>query len=431
MDKWVIMFKGGVETQEFFSIEMAHTFEAEGYNVYWFDLLVSQESSLLLQSFLEQNRCKEIIIFTFNFSGISGETGLYGDEWKTGNLWDEYELPVYNMVVDHPLYYHKAIALRPKRYVQLSIDFNHIQYMKRFFPEVNASSAYESAKSDKTEICVARDEDYFLPLGGTGINLNREIVPDKDYLPLDERPIDVIFTGNYTPPQTFEKYLVNMDPDSRAFFHQLVRENIDRPDEITERLLEEKLIREAVAYDTDSLRAVMPNLMYVDLSVRFFYRAKVITTLADNGIKVHTYGAGWNLAECKKPENIVIHGNVDSRKCLDMLSQSKLSVNVMPWFKRGAHDRIFNSMLNGAAVVSDGSEYICRCFDKDSILMYNLNDLQSDEGCEMLAGQVKELLKDRDRLENMVSMGYSLCIKKHTWAARTMEFIDKCLKIMV
>ena len=63
--------------------------------------------------------------------------------------------------------------------------------------------------------------------------------------------------------------------------------------------------------------------------------------------------------------------------------------------------------------------------------MYNLNDLQSDEGCEMLAGQVKELLKDRDRLENMVSMGYSLCIKKLTWAARTMEFIDKCLKIMV
>ena len=89
MDKWVIMFKGGVETQEFFSIAMAHTFEAEGYNVYWFDLLVRQESSLLLQSFLEQNRCKEIIIFTFNFSGISGEAGLYGDEWKTGNLWDE------------------------------------------------------------------------------------------------------------------------------------------------------------------------------------------------------------------------------------------------------------------------------------------------------------------------------------------------------
>ncbi len=27
--------------------------------------------------------------------------------------------------------------------------------------------------------------------------------------------------------------------------------------------------------------------------------------------------------------------------------------------------------------------------------MYNLNDLQSDEGCEMLAGQVKELLKDK------------------------------------
>lgn len=30
----------------------------------------------------------------------------------------------------------------------------------------------------------------------------------------------------------------------------------------------------------------------------------------------------------------------------------------MPWFKQGAHDRVFNSMLNGAVCVTDTSGYL-------------------------------------------------------------------------
>ena len=91
----------------------------------------------------------------------------------------------------------------------------------------------------------------------------------------------------------------------------------------------------------------MPNLMFVDLSIRFYFRAEVIARLADSGIKVHTFGAGWDMLECRHPENIITAGNVSSQECLDMISRSKISVNVMPWFKQGAHDRVFNSMLNG------------------------------------------------------------------------------------
>ena len=49
----------------------------------------------------------------------------------------------------------------------------------------------------------------------------------------------------------------------------------------------------------------MPNAMFADLSVRFYYRAKVIATLADAGVKIHTFGAGWDMLECKHPENII------------------------------------------------------------------------------------------------------------------------------
>ena len=31
----------------------------------------------------------------------------------------------------------------------------------------------------------------------------------------------------------------------------------------------------------------------------------------------------------------------------------------MPWFKDGAHDRVFNSILNGTVSVTDTSKYLC------------------------------------------------------------------------
>ena len=69
-----------------------------------------------------------------------------------------------------------------------------------------------------------------------------------------------------------------------------------------------------------------------------------------------------------------MHGGDNSQKCHDMLSQSKISLNVMPWFKNGIHDRIFNSCLNGAVSLSDSSIYIDELFtDRQNIILYDLN----------------------------------------------------------
>lgn len=419
MSKCVIMFKGGVETQEYFSIEMAQTFEARGYEVYWFDLIVSEYSTSLLQAFLEQSfRVKHfmsIIAFTFNFNGIAGEDGLYSNTFQKGNLWDEYHIAVYNMVVDHPLYYHKYLGLRPEQYVQLSIDKNHIRYMSRFFPEVNASSAF-SAKNKKCQ----DDSAYFLPLGGTGINIHKEVYQAGRYIPIYKRPIDVIFTGNYMPIERFDAYLAQMDYDSKKFFKELLKESIKNPDELIEHLAEQKLIQEGVSFSQIELKNLMPNLMYVDLSVRFYYRAKMIMQLADSGIKVHTYGAGWEQLECRHPENIIAAGNVDSQTCLDKISQSKISINVMPWFKDGAHDRIFNSMLNGAVVLSDTSKYLKECFkDKSELFFFELQNIA------YVGDIVKAALSDLDRLQEMADRAYDICIEKHTWKERCNVLIDR------
>ena len=187
--KRLILFKGGVETLEFFTEQMASVWEKMGYSVFWYNLLMQQDSSEKLMNWYRDNRQDEFYMFTFNFEGLAGETGLYSDEgW---NFWDYAGVNVVNMVVDHPLYYNRYITRRPQRYIQLDIDELHVEYMRRFFKEVHTE---------------------YLLTAGTELNLEGCVLPDRKYLPMSERPIDIIFTGNYTPKKILRKHLDNMEP---------------------------------------------------------------------------------------------------------------------------------------------------------------------------------------------------------------------------
>lgn len=404
--KWLILFKGGVETQEYFSMEMSHTFEQNGYQIYWYDLMLQEESARILMEFYNSHREDEFVAYTFNFNGIAGEKGLYPED-GTNSFWEKTGIPVFNMVVDHPLYYHKYESYLPTRYWQISIDRNHVDYLTRFSPQV------------------AIIEDGFLPLGGTALCEQVAMPEGRKYLPISERPIDVIFTGNYTPPHTFERFLSGMDQDYIDFYHSLVTEAIENTEETIEVLAENAMKREIGEMTDQQLKMCMPNMSFIDLSVRFHYRAEVIRTLVDHGIEVDVYGAGWDLLDCEHPENLKIHGSVNSQECLDQISQAKLSINVMPWFKDGAHDRIFNSMLNGAVAVTDGSRYLRQEFtDGLDLTFYDLKRL------EQLPDMVKDLLSDEDRLQQIADQAYEHCSKEHTWAHRTQSVLQWMKKVL-
>ena len=401
--KILIMFKGGVETQEYFSVEMARTFESTGFKVYWYDMMLQQESAKLLKDFYKMHLNDEFAAFTFNFNGIAGESGLYDDE--TGiSFWDDAGIHVYNMVVDHPLYYHRFMKFVPQKYTQICIDKNHVKYMKKYYKDIKFYG-----------------ENGFLPLGGTDLNESAHIFDNMDYEPMNRRRFDVVFTGNYTPQRYLDKSLENVGKDYRDFYYSVIEEVISNPDSLIEDITERKIIQQVKSdASDDEIREFMPQMMYVDLSVRFYFRAKVIKTLVDNGIKVNICGAGWDMLKCEHPENIISIGNVDSRKCLEMISQSKLSLNVMPWFKDGAHDRVFNSILNGAVCVSDTSRYLSEELKEgEGVSYYDLKHL------EQLPVKVKDLLADEKQMRDIAMRGVEKTAEKHTWAQRAIELEEK------
>lgn len=385
----LIMFKGGVETQEFFSYELAKKFDELGYSIFFYNLLTDEESFLSLKEFVQDARKldKKIFMFSFNFNGLAGEDYIYDEG---GIYWDKEDIVCFNMVLDHPFYYHKYIKNLPEKYYQISIDKNHEKYMKRFFPDIKNLG--------------------FLPLAGTKLDNGMELLSVK------ERPMNLVMTGNYTKPESFKKFLAHLDKEYVDFYFEILDKQIKNPDltleEIAEPMIRQSVEAGALLSDKE-IAACYANMIFIDLWTRFYFRGEAVRLIAEAGLKIDIFGNGWDALECAKSNNIICHGSKNSLQCLEALAQAKMSLNVMPWFKNGSHDRIYNSMLNGSVSITDKSIYLSETLtDKENCLFYDLNEL------DKLPYIINDLNNHEEDVVKISENAYKYAMKNHTWAQR-------------
>lgn len=382
MIKKIVLFTKGIETLWFFSEQLGQAFEKMGYEIFYFDQCKEYDSLIKLLEFCQPSVTAAV---SFNFDGCSGEDYLI--DAKGINFFESRDIPMINIVVDHPFYYHKFLPFLPKDYTQISIDRDHEAYLKRFFPEMKRGP--------------------FLPLAGTSLW-------ESGTLPgFEERPYDVVFTGNYTPPSDFEGVLTRIDDEYTEFYYSIIQDFIDHPHLSMDEGIIRHLQQSIEGIDEAGLKETMPNMIVIDLYVRHYFRGEVVKALVDAGIQVYCFGAGWDRLDCQHPENIVNGKVLDSLGCLQQISKAKISLNVMPWFKQGAHDRVFNSMLNGAVCFTDWSAYMKEILvDGRDVCFYELDALKE------LPGQIRSLLDDRARWEQMQKQAYETAVKSHTWENR-------------
>lgn len=382
MIRKIVLFTKGIETLWYFSEQMGKTFEKLGYEVFYFDQCAQYDSLSRLLWFAEP---KVTAAISFNFDGCSGEDYLIDS--KGINFFEAREIPMINIVVDHPFYYHKFLPYLPKDYTQISIDRHHEAYLKRFFPDIKRGP--------------------FLPLAGTSL-WTKETLPSWD-----ERPFDIVFTGNYTPPSDFDGVLDRVNEEYSSFYRGIIQDFVEHPHMPMEEGIIKHIQNEIEDVDEDGLRDTMPNMIMIDLYVRHYFRGEVIKTLVDSGLKVHCFGAGWERLECKHPENIINGKLLDSLGCLQQISKAKVSLNVMPWFKDGAHDRVFNSMLNGAVCLTDWSDYMTKVLKRDKdVIFYELDELNA------LPSRIRELLNNREQWEHLQKNAFETASAAHTWEHR-------------
>lgn len=377
----VVLFTGGVETLTFFSKEIGTALNAHGLLVFYFDLKEPQKSAKTLKKFIKPG---ETVMLSFNFQGLEREEGVFDERY--GYLWDSYKIPCLNIVVDHPMYYHDFLVQVPKRYYHISIDRTHEAYIKKYYPEIQTAG--------------------FLPLAGTGLfrDAGKKMA---------DRSMDVVFTGNYTPPSFCNQFIYGINQEYADFYNSIIKDLLEHPETTLEDSLDRHCFQEMGDNSVEDLRFAYSKSLFLDLYVRNYERDAVIRTLAEGGVPVHVFGKDWDKLICASSQNIIRHPQTDSKSCLEAISDAKISLNVMPWFKDGAHDRIFNSMLNGAVSLTDSSVYLKEEFtDQRELMFYDLLKLKE------LPGIIKELLKDEPRMQKIADTAQETARKKHTWANR-------------
>ena len=406
MIKRIVMMEGGVETLSYFSHQMAGEFQKLGYAVFFYDLKQEESSAGKLRKFI---RPRETVLVTFNFQGLEKEAGVYRE--GIGYLWDTYHIPCYNIAADHPYFYDDRLKDLPEKYRHISIDRRQKAYLEEFYPEYVSRGFLPLAG---TGLRQGEDEAKTGKAGAQGTAVETEEAGAQGDAEQAAPCYDVILTGNYTKLSFFEPYINWINEEYAAFYRGIIDDLLEHPACTVEEVALAHCEREMGKESNDQLRIALHKMIFIDLYVRNYWRGKAVRTLVNAGIPVHVVGKGWEeLEDVRHPECLKLHPQTDSVTCLEMLADAKVSLNVMPWFKDGAHDRVFNSILNGAVCVTDPSCYLEEeLHEGEGVCYVALQDMDA------LPEKVKDLLQNDSGRNEIVRRGRAIVEQKHTWAER-------------
>lgn len=356
--------------------DMAKAFQKLGYNVLVLDGLQRQ-----IDQQLEEVGKRYLFdaVITFNAMFLEFESvRRLGKKFCT-------------IMGDHPIWNYTRLECADQNTILWYGDFEDIKYVKKYYPNVG-----------RTDFCL-----------GTSTYL-----PGKENY--SERKIDIVFTGGYSRPETIydricQMYTGNVKEMVKLFMEQLRQD----PSKTYEAALMDVLYEYGMSgIDDKKFNEMAIEFEFVNKYIRAYFRDAVIRKIVESGIEIHVSGNGWESFESPYKDNLIIERN-DWYTARKLIANAKISLNIMPWFKNGFHERAIISMLSGAVVLTDVSGYIEQQFqDMENIAMFHLEDL--DE----LVQKINFLLSNIDKSENIANKGHEYAVHNFTWDIRAKQMMD-------
>lgn len=317
---------------------------------------------------------------------VGFQTKAFGVEFSDGTLLGNViDAPKFNFDFDHPIYLTEEFNKDIKNVYVLSQDETYAKYVNEKFPAIEHAYHFPPAGVELDELSTVKK--YDLSFVGT-YNDYRIREDEMDTLPSNYRRISYKFYDRQ-----------RLYPNERA--EEALLKVLD---DLGYELSEEEFV-ECLFAMGHAVRALM-----------YYYRGKVVHTLLDGGVKVDVYSDSWKKAPFANHENLRIHDAVDYEESLRVMSQSKMSLNVMSWHKGGMTERLSNAMLNKSLCVTDETTFIKRKFANE-MLQFNLEDFSD------LPSRVKELLEDDNKRNQMIETAYKKAKETQTWECRAKEFV--------
>lgn len=303
---------------------------------------------------------------------------------------DTIDAPYIHIILDHPLYHHDSLKVPLNNYHVICLDENHKHYIETYYPHIKSVHVMEMTGE----------------------------MAFSEPIPLADRKFDLLFTGTYTPLSEIEAVIENYP----SFIQNNALTMLQQMKHDPALTLEETLQRLAIATQDEVIQEYFPLHMKayfsVDSYLRSYVREQVIRTLLDAGIPVTVCGEGWERFDTPDPSLLSIGGSFAFRDTFRLMAQSRIILNVMPWFKAGSHDRIYSSLLNGCVTLTDTTTFLEKELCADAFASYRIDRL------ETLPELVQGLLKDPAQMQKIADTGFEIASQKHTWACRTKQLVS-------
>ena len=406
MTKNLLFIRGIYDTIDLFIAAFAAAFEQLGYICHTIDVRDENDTIQQLKKIMEEVNIDAVV--TFNNIGYN----LSISEGK--NIWEEQNIPYYNILMDHPFHYDYPLRHAPATSVVFCTDRNHVEYLCRFYPNL-------------------KRVDY-MPHAGMEVDISMPSEPGTCHLCHDgnaehpwikERSIDVLYAGGLS------KYVAEglvpdlgeiTEFDAFTLTQTVLSELMQNPYQTTEEVIESYLCSIGKSYSDEELRHWITELRFIDSYATSFYREQSVRLLVENGIRVAVFGGGWDKCEWADNPNLLYGGKVLAPQVLELMNHSKIVLNTMTWYKNGIHDRIINGMLAKSVVVTDTSVYLAEEENKlqqQSFVTFELPQIQE------LPNLVAGLLEQPERMQEIADCGYLYAKTNHMWKQRAEYMIGK------
>lgn len=382
-----ILFYESTESFNYFTDEIAKELSNRGHDTFILDLINLTRPSHSMQEFMAfcENRVDAVICFA--------RAGIHNDTFI--DLWNTMDVCTLHILMDHPLRIHPTMEKHPNKYIQFCPDEEHVAYVKRYFPNVEHIEFLAHAGTLDTEAPVAyRDKKY-----------------------------DILFSGTYYVPESMLPDLEALFPkDSPMYriFMQIAEDLIVNPEKSLIRSVQDVLTDNQMPLSDNAVKTIMRNMTPIDWMVRMHYRGKVVQVLVDAGLPVHVLGRGWENHPSAGAANLhILSDRIGLADTFTYMRDARINLNVMPWFKEGTHDRIFNTMLRHSICLTDTSTWINAHYeDGRDIVLFDLKKL---EGLPQIA---RYWLEQPDRAQELLENAYEKTAENYTWVNCVDQLLD-------
>lgn len=325
-------------------------------------------------------------IFDFNseLPRIKMEDGSY--------FLDHIHAPFYDIILDHPLYHHDTLKQQILNFHVLCLDENHVHYINDHYPHISSAS--------------------FFPMTGD------DIAPEDASYP--QKKTELLFSGTYTDYRQIEDSIALTPSFLGTITKELIammQNDTALTQEAALKILLPSLEEAEIIEETFPLH--MQACFLCDSYLRAFSREKLLLSLAGKNIPLTLCGNGWKKSPLADFSHIRIVDDISFFDTFSLFRQSKITLNLLPGFKNGTHDRIYSSMLNHSLCLTDSSPLLREQFhDGLELCFYDPSDLTG------LADKISALLSSEDTLEAITQKGWEKAKENHSWLARAAYLLE-------